>query len=640
MIAILSVLALTAACFGAGAIGLRLLGLMDDRPLLERTMLGAAVGFGVVGWLLFWIGTGGILTDPVLWGFCLVLALSNIFYFTGAADTRPAPSLNFVSWTLIALLALAAFLDLFEAMSPPADGDTLAYHFTLARWFSEAGNVFFVPVRFQGAIPLLVHMSYTAAYFLGSAGGEASATAAITGWAFVSGWMASGLLFAIALRYVSFNWALALALLFQTFPAMVFGAGSGQVEARMAMFALIAALGLIDSRNSDKLSPVILLGLGAGFYAASKYLGLLFAAAAAVALLSTGKPVFKRLVVYCVALAIAGTQWYGWNFVHTGNPVFPMMYELFQFLGTANDAAWNSDFNSDLKSYLTRRADVTDGWHWILSYPFIATLSPPHALDSGRVGLGPLFLLLLPLVLLALWKARRSIVQSQLFPVALLVLVFYVLWFNFGVIPKIRHILPVIPLLLLCAGVAAASHYTKKYHGAAALAVLLSLAVNLGAHVLFSREFIRHVASGESDDSFLDRNLFAYPVARKINANKNIKGILVWDRQLQYYIKAKSFFVASYAQTQIDTRPGRINPKTLFKQLKMQELSHVALNTPKSGIGAPGTLLEAMQTLERAGCVALEDIVPYTRFASRTLKNLDVSEARSHIWMVQSQCNL
>ncbi|MBT3553116.1 MAG: hypothetical protein HOO19_13920 [Rhodospirillaceae bacterium] len=640
MIAILSVIALTAACFGAGAFGLRLLGLMDDRAPLERTMLGVAVGFGVLGWLLFWIGTGGLLTSPVLWGFCLILALGNILYFIAANHTRPAPSLDLVSWALIVLLALAALFDLFEAISPPADGDTLAYHFTLARRFSEARNVFFVPVRFQGAIPLLVHMSYTAAYFMGSAGGEASATWAITGWAFVSGWMASGLLFAIALRYVSFNWALALALLFQTFPAMVFGAGSGQIEARMAMFVLIAALGLIDSRNSDKLSPIILLALGAGFYAASKYLGLLFAAAAAAALLSTGGPVLKRLVVYCVVLAIAGTQWYGWNFVHTGNPVFPMMYELFQFLGTANDVAWNSDFNSDLKSYLIRRADVTNGWHWILSYPFIATLAPPHAIDSGRIGLGPLFLLLAPLVMLSLWKARQSIIQSQLFPVALLIFVFYVLWFNFGVIPKIRHILPIIPLLLLCAGVAAASQYTKKYRGAAALAVLLSLAVNFGAHVLFSVEFIRHMVSGETDDSFLDRNVFAYPVVRKINANKDIKGILVWDRQLQYYIKAKSFFVASYAQILIDTRPGRINPKTLFEQLKMQGLSHLALNTPKSGIGEPGTLLAAVQKLELAGCVVLEEIIPYTRFGSRTLKNLNVSSAQSNIWAVQPQCNL
>jgi hypothetical protein len=479
-------------------------------------------------------------------------------------------------------------------------------------------------------------MTYAVAHVMGAAG-ETGGTGALTGWAFVSGWFASFLLFALALRYLSFNAALAIALIFQTVPAMAFGAGSGQVEARMAAFVLIAVAGLADIRRHGGLAPIILIGLGAGFYAASKYLGLLFVIAAAIAVVSTGRPFVKRMWVYGLVVALAGTQWYGWNFYHTGDPAFPLMYNLFHSLGLANETYWNPEFNAGFNEYLAGLAESTSQLHWIITFPIAATLFPIPGFEAGRIGLGPFFVLILPLVFVALWRGRGRLLKSQLFPVAVLLVAHYILWIELGVIPKIRHILPLIPVLMICLAAAALSPFAGRAGRPLAAAVVLSLGINFGAHGLFTKQYISHVVSGESDAEFLRRNISTYPMVEAINERPNIKGVLIWDRQALFYIKTKAFSAAPYKQIFIDTRSGHIEPRKLVRQMTEQNLTHIAFDryTKKP---PSGTLAGAIWELRLMNCLTLEQSVDTQRFASRTLKSLNTVDRKIDIWRVDAKC--
>ncbi len=638
MIEALAVVVLTFACSGAGALLLHALGLWRERAALERFMLAFAVGFGLVGWLFFWVGISGLFGPGVTWAVCLALAAGNALNLTVAAEARPAEGAGPVFWALLGLLAVALAFDFAEALAPPADGDTLSYHFTLPQRFAEEGAVFFVPRVFEGAIPLLVHMTYTAAHVLGLSG-QTGGVASLTGWAFVSGWMASGLLFSFSLRWLPLAWALALAVLFQTLPAMVYGAGAGHVEPRLALFVMIAVIGLADCRRSPSIAPAVLAGLGAGFYIATKYTGLLFAFAAGVALLTAGRPRFKRAALFSLAAAAAGIQWYGWNFIHTGDPVFPFLFKLADSFGLANPAYWNAEFDADFNDYIANRGDPSRTFHWWFSYPVIATLFPTAKMEAGRVGLGPYFLLVAPAAAIALWHARRRLWDSPLLPVAVLVFGQYLMWMKFGVIPKVRHVLPVIPPLLLCLTVAATSQTVRWARRPMALAVMLSLAVNFAAHGLFSREYLKHVLSGESREAFLTRNVFAYPIVPAINALTDATGVFIWSRQLQFYIRPRVFFAAPLMQVMIDTRYGRMVPETFLEQLKRQGISHLALNR-EDGVPEPGSLMESVRTLRDGGCLALVESVDFERFSSRSLKSLSKQSATAEIWRIDYGCGV
>ena len=95
-----------------------------------------------------------------------------------------------------------------------------------------------------------------------------------------------------------------------------------------------------------------------------------------------------------------------------------------------------------------------------------------------------------------------------------------------------------------------------------------------------------------------------------------------------------------YGQTLIEIRPGRIDPKTLFEQIKKQHLSHIVLNVPVDGSNTPGGLADTVLKLEQAGCAIAEKLVPSQSFGSRTLKGYDTVKSLARIWRVNSKCNI
>ncbi len=630
MIGPLAVIAMTVACLGAGALTLSVLGLWRGMPPGERAALAFAVGFGLVGWLMFWLGTAALPAPGYLWAGAGLLSLGALKFREPAAAPaaeKPTP----VTWMLLALLALVLGLDAAEALAPPVDADTLAYHFELPLRFVEAGRVFFVPRATDGAIPLLVHMTYAAVLAMGRAGGG-TGDLALTGWTFVSGWAAAALLYALARKWLGVSWSLALALLFQTLPAMIYGAGSGQMEARLAMFALAAAAALIADKDGRRLAPAVLLGLAAGFYAGGKYSGLIFAAAAGLALLSTGGRWLARGAVFGLTALAAGGQWYGWNVLHTGDPLFPM---LFTRLGLADHVYWTADQAATFDTYFKTRGNAVRGMLGVLAYPFTVTFFPPAEIDSGRVGMGPFFVMALSAALLGLWLSRGRLRDSALLPVAVLIGAFYLLWINFGVIPKVRHLLPVSAPLLLCLVVAAVRGGGAVVLRPLALAFILTLAAQTAAQGLFARSYIKRLVAGEERDAFLARVVTDYAPVPWINANPRIKGLLLFDRQLRYTLDVPWVNAHELTQVQIDTRLGRVEPGRFLEQIRALGVTHILFRYAPEAEKPAASAALALDVLERRGCLVVEKTFEVTGYASRTLELKKGERAPKAVWRVR-----
>src|SRR5262245_59736598 len=143
---------------------------------------------------------------------------------------------------------------------------------------------------------------------------------------------------------------------------------------------LAAAVAVGRTLATQRVAPSIAAGLLSGFIAASKYTGLLFAAAAAVPLLFRRRW-FAVAIGYGLAAAVAGFQWYAWNYAHTGDPVFPL---LFQALHLPDSDIWNQAQDAFFHSvfYQVENPLPHDPF-WLAVYPFYATLWPGGAIESG-----------------------------------------------------------------------------------------------------------------------------------------------------------------------------------------------------------------------------------------------------------------
>lgn len=598
-----------AACLGFGAALLRLLRIDGDLGAGEHWAVSFAAGFGILGWLVFPLGIVGQLTPLalilLLTGGCVGALLLPSPPLAGAGD------LDGTGRVLLGVLCTVFVFDILEGISPPADADTLAYHFKWPQSFVEAGRIFFVPRPLEGAGPLLVQMTYVPALALG---GER----ALTLWTMLSGWASGLLLLVLCRRHLGVNWSLAATLVFLTTPAVLYGAGSGQVEMRLALFVMVAAWAAARAYETGHARYWALAGIGAGFYAAAKYTGLLLAVACGTTLLFQRRWLLGS-AVFSAAFFPAGFQWYAWNAWHTGDPVFPM---LFQWLGKDGLAMWTKAYDILFKQqYFAVENPLPRTLSSFFTYPFDATLGISGPLDSGRVGLGPFGLLTLPFAALGLWRFRGRLRSGPLPVYAAVAFLFYVLWFWLGGSQRVRHLLPVYPLFVVCMTVAAqrfaaASGVIRPL--SAALALTISLQV-IG-HGVFAVNYLKFLNDGADRDAFLLRNVDGYLAVPWINANLTAKNrIFVPYRPIPYFLKVANF-LGTGTQAAITLDPGRTDAATLYRQLAAAGITHLMLprvdDGGKTGYSAP------LDFLNRAGCLEPVKHFEGPIFSSRTLPTL------------------
>ncbi len=610
-IALATVFLMTLACIGLGAMALRACAVLPQLDRLEASAWAFGLGFGVLGWGTFFLGTSGwlgnvpflILLFPAFFGLiCLRHARSTGRLFA-AADSRVLLSL------LLALSALAA-VDLLEGLSPPADADSLAYHFALPKQFLSAGRVEFMPRGADGAIPLLVQMTWMAALDLG---GEQ----AMTLWAGVSGWMTGFLLFAVSRRYMSDIWSLVVTFLFLSSPVVLYGGGNGQVEVRLALFAMLGAFALLRGIHERSIGFVAIAALATGFCVATKYTGLLFAASEIVVLLIFWRSP-KALTIFAGLAVVTGFQWYGWNWWHTGDPIFPVLHGL---LGLPDNDLWTAEQDAIFRStHAGSERPLPISIFWLTAFPFHATLWPISAIESGRTGFGAYGLAILPFVAMGVWQCRNRLRHHPLTIIVAIAVLFYVFWFFSGVSQRVRHLLPIWPLLIICA-TAISLEWSRDRHvtsGLAAAAVFCGL-IQLAGQLVFGASYFRYF-SGESREAFLLRSVPYYEYVAPTEAEMGPDDrVLIDQRQLAYLFDRPVFYYHDVTQAMVVARNARQNSGRVMSQLRKERITLLLVSSPVGTNPLPSDLALAAHELEAAGCARSVANLSGRPFGSRTL---------------------
>jgi hypothetical protein len=562
---------MSCACVGFGAALLRGFGVLADMDGMARIVWSFAIGLGALGWLAFFAGIAGFLATTHLIVLCLI-GLPGLLFLT----VRPRPSrrhpmpesnAHMLTALLGAGLLLAAAINLVQALAPPADADTLAYHFALPQKFLAEGRIEFVPRAVDGAVPLLLQSTYLIALALG---GEL----AVTLWVALISAAAVTAFFVFARQFLSLNPSLALTLILLTTPATIYGSGSGQVEPKIMLFVLAAAHAVVRLNETGRLGYAAVVGLGAGYYAGAKYLGLLFVAASALALI-TNRNGMMRLALFGGAVLVAGSQWYFWNWYHTGDPIFPALYS---FLNLPDTDFWTQAWAVHFRQAIHADENPIPKAPWLfLTYPFIATLTPPADIDAGRVGLGPFCLLALPFAAAGAWRFKRRLVASRYFAPALILAAFYLLWIYLPSSQRVRHLLPVYPLLLLGLCVLAIRWADRReFRSPLVAAFAATIVLQLGGHAIFAQNYVQRLLKGESRDTFLARNVSSYAAVPWINTHLTASDkILIVQRELAYLIEIPVFVAHTLDQILIQPDFAVGDPQRLLEQLRRQSVTHV-----------------------------------------------------------------
>ena len=603
---------MAAAAVGGGAMLLRLAGVDRKLSFGERAAWAFALGIGVLGWLAFFPAL--LQHATVVWlGLTYLILVPGLLLLGRPEAPGARDRFTTVERLLVVFIALVFVLGLIEGWAPPADADSLAYHFALPKLFLGHGGLYFIPRANDGAAPLLQQMTYMVAL---GVGGER----AMTLWAGISSWALAAVFYVTIRRHVNRSWSLAATLLLMTTPAVIYGAGTGQVEVRNAAFVLVAAVAAVESIHRGDLRFAALAGCAAGFYVASKYPGLLILVPLGLMIIAQRRWFAAGTVLSLAAIA-AGGQWYAWNWWNTGDPVFPMLYGIVPY---PPDFPWNMAQHHFYKTALPeseRSLPQTVGW--LLAYPIKATFAPTTALESGRTGFGPLLFVLLPFALYAAWWRGRQWMKSPVLLYAAVAMAVYALWFFLGPSQRVRFLLPVYPLVLLCFVVAAvrSSTYLTSAQATLTAGFAAVLTLHLGAQGLFSSNYLRYIALGESRDAFLARNVSHYDAVRWANDNLE-KASLVFNvmRQVNYLFERPYFYSQPEVQAEVEVRPDNFAAALFWRQLKEKGVTHIFGVEPTPATGGPSGLVRRLVEFDCARELAR---IPSVAIASRTLRRED-----------------
>ncbi|WNK00290.1 glycosyltransferase family 39 protein [Thalassospiraceae bacterium LMO-JJ14] len=607
------------AAIGGGLFILKASGLLGVLTLPERLSIGSVLGIGLIGWLAFFAGLAEVYAAPAFIGILLALSFGWMFFrspSTGAAARldRASP----LEWLLIAGLLAVAAMDIMEALAPAADADSLAYHFETPRLFLAEHRIFAIPRAIDGVTQLLVQLSYGIAEGLGG-------KQAVPLWTLISGWSTGALLYVLARRHVARAWALAGTLILMTAPAVVYAAGTGQVEVRAAAFALLAAYGAamaVQGAGTTRisLSWVIVAGLAAGFFVGTKMTGLIFATATGLILISMQASVL-RVVLYALAVLLAGSQWYIYNWTQTGDPIYPLLW---QHVTLMPGFEWDAGMAERLSRMWRHPDAIPRSLFWYVAYPLRTIIAPLPEFGAGRIGFGPAAVILAPFAIIAAFQVTAAY-RSTLFKVMLCGIFFYTIWFFTTPTLLVRLILPAYPLVILCV-ICGTSRFTDGLTSARSVVwsgVAFLLLIQISGQVLFTKKFADYLFSGQSKTAYLKNNIARYGAVIWLNSHlTNNDRALVTHREWLYLLDVPHFMAHPDLQTQVRLTPDANNNQVFSRQLEKAGITHVVVQDFKPGSSDHSLLLDHMRRLEQAGCAHPVAELDLPIFASRTLPQL------------------
>lgn len=425
------------AYLSLGLAGLRLYSATNIRILIAIVLLWGSLRFGQ---LLKHLGKQGIQGQ--------IQAISTLTANFWATERV---------WKAIA--SLAVIIAFIGALAPEYEFDALSYHLSLPKIWLEQGYLVDLPARYVSLYPMTWGLIFGAGLALAD-----SVAAKLLHFACLL--FAALLTYQLTKRFVpeSSGW-LAIAL-FVTIPSVLWEATTAYNDIALAFHIGLVIYAVLRYAEKQSWQWLCLAALNLGLALATKHLALFV-----LMLVTIGLALgfwfqdknLKRALVVAIAFGLLSLllplPWYIRSGLATGNPVFP---ELFTIFGAPPDR-WDAVTEAGLDHFFSRFGRP---------HSLINTLTLPWdmTIHAARYGgnLGPLFLLLLPLLLLR--RYSRSVLSIAVFTFC-----YILLWASPISSFQMRFLIPIAPLL----AVLTAAAFEQ-------LAFLFSILMNQSKPVLYA----------------------------------------------------------------------------------------------------------------------------------------------------------
>jgi hypothetical protein len=538
----------------ATALGRRLTRTFAFAAPLEASVLRAGLGLGMLSLATLALGFAGLLHRILFW--LLLVAATFLLrndLLSAWRDLRAVqlPMAARFERALAVFTIASLILAFLFALTPPIAWDAQTYQLVIPKVAIERGRIVPPPDIPYFSFPSLVNMLFLAAMILK---GDIAAQALH----FVYLLLTLGALFAFANRHFSSLVAWLSVAILVAVPSFMLVATWAYVDVALAFYAFAAYCVLRLACQSEDKRWFVLAGMFAGFAMGVKYTAVIVPVAVIGVLVIGNGSLIKRswsLVIWFLGFGILfAMPWYLRNLVFAGNPVYP-----FFFGGPYWDAFranWFGRFGTGLLNTPLQ----------LLTAPWDATIYGQEGALGYEATIGPLLLVLLPLLLLRIQNSKSiihnsdaelqttnyelRITNSELRSLLLFSLILYLFWLlgvaQSKLLLQTRLLFAAFPTLALAAAVAFdrlrpldLPQFSLQRFARLVIALVFALTLSSYALAFASNSLLAYLVGAESRADYLARTLGAYDraaqfIAKQLPADARI--LALWEPR-SYYIQ-------------------------------------------------------------------------------------------------------
>jgi hypothetical protein len=559
---------------GVGRRALSLFGVLPEESL-GKVVFSAAIGLGVVAYLVLLIGLLGLLSRiPVAITLALIAALcwkgfkdlsadifrkQNVVEPSGSEASAKPRSFSLERLPFLATcftLVIAALVVLVNCFVPPGahEWDALSYHLAAPKVYIQNHRIVYLPTDHHSNFPFLIEMLFTVGLLF-----DGYALANL--FHFATGLLCVGAIFFIGKRHFSTAAAYIAVLTFVTTPIVLWEAGAAYIELGLALYVLLSVGAGLEFRKNRDPRWLGLAGVLMGFALGTKALALVPAFLMAVLLLVEGAK-FKNLRWYLLGAVLVGCPFYIKSAVQTGNPVYPFAYRLFggrdwnttladAYAGTQKGFGPHAKLITAADDFKNTRPDETpanpvERLRNMLLAPFGVIVLPRiyyDYFDPGFLNHMGFLYLSLPMLLLVNVGARRKWSTSS---VVKWCGWFVFLWFLVWALTMqyTRYLIPLLPGVALLGGEGAVRAISRwKWMGWIVFAVIALQAYLALGHMIWVNERVNvliqvaRATDPQAQQTYLKKSDNSYPAIQWINENAPPnQGVVLYEETRGFYL--------------------------------------------------------------------------------------------------------
>lgn len=533
---------------------------------LEELVFSVALGLGIIAYLIFFLGTIGLLYSSVIYSAVVMFSVLGAVHFKKKPPKIDLPSekLSLLDIFAVFVLIIAMLINLSGALSPEIFYDSLVYHLAVPNYYKLHHKIVDMPYIFYSDLPLMHGMLFTAGLLI-----KDEILPKLLN--FSAGIFSCLILLLISIKYFKLRTGIFSCLIFYTIMHVMISSWSCGTEMMLTFFGMLSLFAILNTSYEQK-GWLFLSGIFAGFAMSVKYTGL-FTAVGVLAVYifrfrSFSIKHIQNIFIWGFISSLIVAPWLVKNYIYKKNPVYPFMSEYFP---------------KDSQSDYTKLKLFTDETRQFNKLKFEDWIRHPWLITMGKVpnseNFTLLFLFLLPVVFL--FGRPNEIIKC-------IIVYFVVVWLTWSVSSTmVRFLMPGYPAAALVISYFLFSDFYKSLKTLLLLVVIFTCTVSVywSGWIYYIQGGWKVVVGKQSKEDFLSFTHSSYPYGYYaaidfINKNlpKDSKVLFIGDGRSFYIERVPVVSSAQDMTPVVEFAKSSKDGYDLYLKIKKEGITHIFFN--------------------------------------------------------------